>query len=269
MSPFNPTPDPACNQILLELISGIRPVLADNFLGAYLQGSFAHGGWDQDSDVDFIVVIDHALAPENLQNLKQVHADLQKKDIYWAHHLEGSYFPKAILGDLSRLDEPLDYLDNGSLDFERSTHDNSLVVRRVLRRHGLVLAGPQPSIWVPSVPDELLKAEVWEVMQAWGGQILAGDYDMNNGWAQPFVVLSYCRMLHTLASGDVFSKAAGAAWAKESLPQKWTGLIDAALADRTGQYLRCCQPADPDRQQETFFFIEAVLENAYQRFGMK
>ncbi len=266
MTDFKPTPDSELNRVLADLLAGICPILAEHFLGAYLQGSFAHGGWDRDSDVDFVVVIDHPLSDTDLARLQPVHARLQARDTYWAYHLEGSYFPRDILGDLSRTDVPLDYLDNGNLTFERSTHDNSLVVRRVLRRYGVILAGPPPGTWIPPIPDATLRAEVRAVMFEWGGEILSGKYDINNGWAQPFVVLSYCRMLHTLATGDVHSKPAGAAWAKGHLAQRWEDLIEHAEDQRENQYRRCHNPADLDRVAQTKDFLAHALNLAETRF---
>jgi predicted nucleotidyltransferase len=38
--------------VLGELVSGARAVLGSNFAGAYLQGSFAVGDADEQSDVD-------------------------------------------------------------------------------------------------------------------------------------------------------------------------------------------------------------------------
>ena len=57
-----PTPYADLNQVLLELINSVQVVLKDNFVGAYLQGSFAVGDFDRDSDVDFIIVSEHALS---------------------------------------------------------------------------------------------------------------------------------------------------------------------------------------------------------------
>ena len=45
-------------------------------------------------------------------------------------------------------------------------------------------------------------------MGEWGEDILADEDGLDNGWRQPYVVLSYCRMLHTLQTGRVESKRA-------------------------------------------------------------
>jgi len=255
MSNFEPTPRNDLNQILLKLISGMRGVLQENLLGIYLGGSFAHGGWDNYSDVDFDVVVDRDLNPDQLAALKVVHASVYIEDFYYAKHLEGAYFPKDVLGDLARTDERIWYLDNGSLNFERSIHDNTLVNRWVLRERGITLAGSDPKTWIPHVPDALLKAEVLRTMLDWGREILCGAYIMDNRWAQAFAVLSYCRMLQTLAVGEVGSKLAGAAWSKEHLSPEWIDLIDDALSARPNQYAKVYQPADPSKVDRTKDFL--------------
>jgi hypothetical protein len=255
-----PTPDKVLNQILSSFVNGMQAVLNENFLGAYLGGSFAHGGWDAYSDVDFDVVIERDLYPAELEALKVLHARVYIIDSYWAKHFEGAYFPKEILGSLVRTNEPVWYLDNGSLNFERSTHDNTLVVRWVLREHGITLAGPPPQTWIPHVPEDMLKAEVRVTMQDWGEEILGDDYQLNNRWAQAFAVLSYCRMLQTLATGKVKHKPAGAAWAKENLAPTWHGLIDDALSARPNQYQKYYQPSDPVKVKRTKSFIQYALD---------
>jgi hypothetical protein len=62
--------------------------------------------------------------------------------------------------------------------------------------------------------------EILETMAPWREELLANPKKPNNRFYQPFAVLSYCRMLHTLRLGTVESKRAGATWAKEALD--WT-----------------------------------------------
>ena len=255
-------PEKELETILAALIDGTRLVLGQNLLGAYLGGSFAHGGWDAYSDVDFNIVIDQDLRPSELDPLRVVHARIFTMDCYYARHLEGSYFPKAILQSLDLTEEPVWYLDNGSLNFERSTHDNTLVNRWVLRERGVILTGLDPEVWIPPVPEDLFKAEIFDTMRTWGGEIIAGQYKIDNRWAQAFAVLSYCRMLHSLATGEVGSKPDGAGWAVEALDRKWRPLIEDALSARVNQYAKVYQPADSDKVQGTLAFIRYALRQA-------
>ena len=52
-----PTPYPELNDVLRDLVRSAQEILTDNFVGAYLQGSFAVGDYDLHSDVDFVIVI--------------------------------------------------------------------------------------------------------------------------------------------------------------------------------------------------------------------
>ena len=51
-----PTPLPQLNEALVELVTRASEILDENFIGAYLQGSFAIGDFDDQSDVDFLIV---------------------------------------------------------------------------------------------------------------------------------------------------------------------------------------------------------------------
>lgn len=261
-------PDQALQEILAALTEGMQSILGENFLGAYLGGSFAHGGWHAYSDVDFDVVIERDLTPADLTNLKVLHARIFTIDCYWARHLEGAYFPQEILSDLSKTDEPLWYLDNGSLNFERSTHDNTLVNRWVLRERGVILAGPHPMVWIPRIHEAQLKQEVWQTMRDWHEEILRGDYAIDNRFNQMFAVLMYCRMLHSLETGDVGSKPAGAAWAKTVLDPQWVPLIDDALSAVPNQYEKVYQAADPYTVQKTYEFMHYAVDLAKTYWGM-
>lgn len=253
------TTDETLNGILAELVTGWKAILGENFLGAYLGGSFAHGGWQDYSDVDFNVVIRHDPDFPTRESLKALHAGIFTQETYYARHLEGSYIPVDILADLDRTNEPVWYLDNGSLNFERSTHDNTLVNRWVLRERGVVLAGPHPSTWISSIPPERLKTEVWGTMTGWAAEIRSGKARIDNRFYQAFAVLMYCRMLHTLVSGEVQGKPAGAAWGLANLDPQWHPLIEDALSSRPHQHDMVWIPADPEKLVETYAFLDYVL----------
>src|SRR5690349_8420179 len=98
--------------ILSKLVVSIQAILRDNFIAAYLQGSFAVGDWDNDSDVDFLVAIDHDFSEADLAALQAMHGRIYDMQSSWAQHLEGSYFPRAILKRGDPAGSPLLYLDN-------------------------------------------------------------------------------------------------------------------------------------------------------------
>jgi predicted nucleotidyltransferase len=260
MSTKFPTSDPELNTVLNEFVASAQVILGKNFVAAYLQGSFGVGDWDNDSDVDFTIVIEHEVSDADLSALQAMHARIYNLESEWAKHLEGSYFPKAILKSGDPTKKELLYLDNAHDQLIMSDHDNSLVVRWTVRECGITLAGVDSKELIDPVSADNLRQEVLVIMQKWAKDILAGNWKMNNRWAQPFAVLSYCRMLHTLHTGRIASKLSGATWAKGALDDRWVGLIQRAWEERPNPGLKVRQTADPVEVNSTLEFIRYALE---------
>src|SRR5215471_5992950 len=155
------------NQLLVELVGGAKEVLADNFCGAYLQGSFAVGDADAHSDVDFIIVTKDEVTPKQEAELQTLHQALYAQPTPWAQHLEGSYIPREVLRRPDPARRPLLYLDNGATAFRLDNHDNTVVVRWSLRERGVVLAGPDPRELVDPITADELRAEVRWALGHW------------------------------------------------------------------------------------------------------
>lgn len=251
-----PTPYPELNSVLREFVDSVRAVLRASFVGAYLQGSFAVGDFDLHSDVDFIVVLEEELSPEHVHSLQAVHERIYGLSIPWAQHLEGSYFPKQVLRERTRLSEQLWYLDHGSRSLILSDHCNTVLVRWVVREQGICLAGPAPAQLVDPIPVETLRKEMLATLHTWGQEIVSHPDPYNNRFYQGYIVLSYCRMLHDLHRGLPGSKLAGAEWAKANLDPRWKGLIDRAWDGRPHPALSARQQADPEDFKETLEFIQ-------------
>jgi predicted nucleotidyltransferase len=257
-----PTPYPELNNVLYTLVTRAQSALGETFVGAYLQGSFAIGDFDEHSDVDFLIAIANELSADQLDTLQTMHAEIFALPWHWAQHLEGSYIPLSVLSDNQLVSVPVPYLDNGSQELVLSTHDNTLVTRWTTRERGITLAGPLPQQIIAPVTADELRAEIRAVMRDWGAEILSNPAKTANRWGQPFVVLSYCRMLHSLHTGTIESKLAGVRWAQDSRSTRWYDLIERALAERPDPSSKVRQPSDPAQVALTLEFVrEAMLEN--------
>jgi len=257
-----PTPYPELNQVLSELVSRIQQILNNNFIGAYLQGSFAVGDFDEHSDVDFIVAVEDDLTSQQVDALQVMHDQVYQLDSEWAKHLEGSYFPIAILRHHSKRGIDLWYLDHGARFLIRSNHCNTTLVRWVVRETGVTLAGPPSKTLVDPISGELLRAEIFETIMNWGQLILDDPASYNNRFYQSFIVLSYCRMLHDLYRGYPGSKREGAEWAKSALDPSWSDLIDGTWDGRPDPATKVRQPADPKAFEETLRFVQCVMNES-------
>jgi hypothetical protein len=283
-NPVQPTPYADLNAVLAHLVEGARGLLGDNFVGAYLQGSFAVGDFTEFSDCDFIIVTARDITLDELPPFQALHAAIhQLPYAYWRTGLEGSYAPASILrrcsetprdppgeprgpdwGDPGRSGNPARaypfwYLDHGSKTLVRSEHDNTQVVRWCLRERGVVLAGPHPRALIDPVPPEALRAEVRRTMEL----VLSLDLQPMHlvAW-QAFWVGLFCRMLHTLATGAVSSKKASMAWAQGALDPTWRGLIARAAAVRKGDTAQSGAPVDPAEAEATRAFARYAADYA-------
>ncbi len=259
-----PTPYSELNNVLQDLVNSVQEILDNNFIGAYLQGSFAVGDFDIHSDVDFIIVTETEPSDNQIHALQIMHERIYNLGTRWAQHLEGSYFPKEILRHHSQRGEKLWYLDNGSRSLIKADHCNTIVVRWVVRENGVILAGPPPETLVESISIELLRREIMETITGWGQEIIDNSAHFNNRFYQTYIVLNFCRMLHDLHTGYPGSKRAGAEWAKANLDTTWNGLIDRTWSGRPNPAISVRQPADPKDFESTLKFVKHVINKSKQ-----
>jgi hypothetical protein len=256
------TPFPELNVVLEKLVSSVRGILGDNFVGAYLQGSAATGGFDEHSDCDFAIVINDELSDNQVQKLQKNHKRIFNMGLEWAKHLDGSYFPLATLWDYANSGSDLWYLNNGHSEMVRSDHCNSVVVRWILREKGVILTGPEPATLIKPVPPDTLRRFILDYINYWGPQILSNRQEYCNNFYQTYLVLQFCRMLHDLHAGTANSKRCGAEWAKQNLDGSWADLIDRTWVGRPNPAVSVRQPADPIDFERTMELIELVMRQA-------
>ncbi len=252
---------PELNAVLLELTSSIEEILGTNFLAAYLQGSFALGDWDLHSDVDFLIVLKDELPLALLPELQAMHRRIYALLSVWAQHLEGSYISQKVLWENST-SVPLWYLNNGSSQLVLDTHCNTLVTRYTTREHGITLAGANAKTLIEPVLTDELKLEVRLVMQNWGASILESPAKIETRWYQQFAIISYCRMLETLQTGEILSKRSAALWGQQHLETRWHDLIVTAWQEHAIQRENYKKLADLTDIARTLEFIRYALEFA-------
>jgi predicted nucleotidyltransferase len=257
------SPYPELRVVLAAFVEAVSAELKENLVGIYLVGSLASGDFDLDSDVDFLVVTNTELTETNKKSLQDVQIKMFAMDGYPARHLEGSYISLRDLNDWSTVGKKeLYYFDNGSTNYEYSTHDNQWHVRWILRQRGITLIGPKPVKIVKPIPVNAMLDEVRATMLRCV-EIFEAEIDRplnfcNSRFGQPFFVLTCCRMLYTLHSGTVQSKKAGAQWARQFVAPRWIALIDQAWEEREGVRfgIKIGQQAEPALLSETLEFMK-------------
>jgi len=230
----HPTPYPDVNDILAHLQTKINEVLDDQIVGMYLFGSLANGGFDQDSDIDVLVVTDGEISADTFMALSEMHTKIRELDSPWAIQLEVSYIPQAAIRRFDPADIRHPHIDRGSAEkLYMLDHANDWIIQRyIVREHGIVLAGPDPKTLIdPVSPDDLRQAVV-NVWPIWITPILEDPSIISKWGYQSFFVLSICRVIYTFKYGEIISKKAASEWAKENLDKRWLPLIERAWEGR-------------------------------------
>jgi len=226
-----PTAFPELNELLGELLARVQAILGDNFVGAYLTGSFALGAGDLQSDCDFLVVTDQRVTAAQERALRELHDEIPTRPGHWPHDLEGSYAPRGDLETLAALDKEWLYVNRGWREMQWSTHCNAVDVRWTLRERGLTLVGPDPRALVGQVPADALRSRARQLIGNFLPELLSWTtFDI--AWSQRYAVASLCRLLYTLDTGEVASKPAALEWAKHELGAGWHDLIQQVIDDR-------------------------------------
>ena len=248
------------NRVLERLVDGQRAALGDNLVAVYLHGSFALGEGDEHSDVDFLAVTRTELSDEETSSLQELHAGLFDGGSEWAKHLEGSYAPADRFRRVDPRRRSFLFLDNGARELQLDSHCNSAVIRWLVRERGIALYGPDPRELVDPVSADDLRREALVAVAdyaAWAPE--PTGFGPMSRWKQQYLVLTFCRILATIATGEVLGKRAAATWAEESLDPRWRGLVERAVADRPGPWQRVHQRADDELVRETLAFAEYAV----------
>lgn len=262
MNTTHPTPYPDVNAVLLELLSGVQTILESHFVGMYLFGSLTSGDFDQDSDIDVVVVTDDEISGDLFSALQAIHARINAGDSPWTIQLEVSYIPQHALRRYDPANALHPHIDRGRGEsLGMMQHDSSWVVQRyTLRERGITLAGPAPQTLIDPVSPNDLRQAMLAILKGWALQILQDPAQIKHRGGQSYTVLSIYRILYTLQYGTVVSKPVAARWAQETLDNQWTPLIERTWTGRHNPGLE----ASPDDVNGTLDLIRYALERSQQ-----
>lgn len=253
---------PDVNEILDLLLSNVKEILQDQFIGMYLFGSLANGDFDDHSDIDVLIVTNAEIPSISFLALQEMHERIIQKDSPWAIQLEVSYIPQNAMRRFDARNNLHPHMDRGDGEkLHMMMHAQDWIIQRhILRERGIIVMGPDLHTLIdPVAPNELRQA-VADVLPLWANPILDDSSQINKRGYQSFFVLSLCRMLYTMKHGAIVSKPLAAEWAKETLSKKWVGLIERAWLGRQIPNLE----AQPEDINETLDLIRYTVEYSKQ-----
>lgn len=249
------TPYPDINQALEALRGGVLAVLGERLIGLYLHGSLAGGDFNpRRSDIDFLAVTDGSLTSPVVAQLAAMHAQLAVSGLFWIKKMEGSYIPQNELRryDPTHANHPALRVD-GSFDIDHHASD-WIIQRAIIRERGIALIGPHPRTLIDPVSPEEIRQAARGILREWWQPMLDDPYRLRDREYQAYAVLTMCRSLYTLETGQVTAKSAAAHWAAERLGETWHGVIQRALAWPDG--------SQPDELDQTLALLRLTLDQS-------
>jgi hypothetical protein len=247
---------------LERYLSLIDSALPGRLEGLYLVGSVAlrdyHPG---QSDVDFVAMTRDRLRPEELEQLRQLHAHMRSHGKPW---FDGIYVTWL---DLDR--DPT-WIEDVPFALERRFEptggaEANPSVWLTLRNHPVAARGPAaPSVWYDE--SAIRDWNIANLNSYWRRQAerLETATEIVDGlamdWATLWCVAGVSRLHYTAANIDVISKAAACSYALERFPQRWHTVIREAAAVRAGDPAR--DRDIEDQRIDVRDFIRFVIEDA-------
>lgn len=247
-----PTPYPEINQILLDLHGCVADILGDIYVGMYLYGSLATGGFDLSrSDIDFVIITTGHLQPPTIEALESMHLALLESGNQWVKKLEGAYIPEAVIWRHNPHHPPVPTLNEGRF-YLGPLGSDWILQRKILKDSHVAISGPVLDEMINEISTDELKDAVREVLYHWWVPMLKNPARLEDPGYQPYAVLSMCRSLYTLSTGELVSKQTAANWVQRSLLAEWSGLIGHALDWSEGD--------ETQSIPQTIEFMEHVIE---------
>lgn len=248
------TPYDDVNAIMDILLDNGKGILGKQFIGMYIFGSLANGDFDDASDIDVLVVTRNAIAEAEFSALGAMHKRIATLDSPWATELEVSYIPQDAVRRFDPANKLHPRLDRGQGEIlHMMEHETDWIIQRhILYEHGITLEGPAPQTLIEPVSQNDLRQAVIDVLPLWVTPIVENpSQHLKHRGYQSFIVLSLCRMLYTIQRGAVASKSDAAEWAKTTLGNEWSLLIERAIKGRQNGDLE----AQPEDVKGTLEFI--------------
>lgn len=218
-------------ETLKQLTSALRNHLGSDLHGLYLFGSLAAGGfYAGKSDLDVMAVVTAGIEEgQQLEELRALHEAFVAERPVWVERIEVVYVDRDVLRTLTDRPrgriavvcpgEPLHVRDAG---FESTLDWHGVTTQ------GETILGPPPLDLGPKISRDAYRHAVEALLKEWPSRVRAP-------WVayvpahQGYVVMTLCRALYALATGEQTTKDEAAAWAAARYPE-WSSYINEARA---------------------------------------
>ncbi|MGY0024155.1 aminoglycoside adenylyltransferase domain-containing protein [Streptomyces sp. cg35] len=224
-------PPVSVRRLLPDLLTAVAPVVGERLAGIWLYGSAVTGSFERGvSDVDVLIGVSGELDLDPA-GLETALAHVLRARPGFRDRLDLTFAPAAALA--GGLLEPLLVISPGEPLHSTRVAPRWALTRALVRETGLTLAGrPAREALAAAGAEELRTALIDSV-----AELRSAASQVRHRGGQAYVVLTACRALRALTTGELTDKGAAAAWTAERWP-RLRPLLEAALAWRRTQAVR-------------------------------
>lgn len=227
---------------------GLKHILADKLVAAYIFGAAAFPDTVHTGDVDFHVILSAELTEAERAALEELHRDLARQFPPLGGEMDGHYI---LLQDARRQTPPRSQMWQRATDTAWALHCAHIRAGRYITLHG-----PNPRHIYPAASWSGIETALY-------GEL---DYVEEHLSVYPdYCILNLCRLIYSFETKDVvISKAAAAEWAYKHYPQ-WQRHIELARKSYAGK------ATAQDRQfmlaevEQFFHFASSRIEETSHR----
>lgn len=241
------------------LFKRIQAILGDQLVGFYLVGSLVTGDFDPlSSDVDLIALTARALEQTEVDQLEQMHLGMIHDDPRLDNRIEVLYTPVGRLNGDQQDYNVAEISPGEPFHVKEIHHDQWTINWHVLREKGVTLFGPDPKRLVEPIRHEKIVRVV---------QDLSRDtpdwFELSHLGGQGYVILTLCRGLRLVRTGDFVSKKQSALWTAEQFPE-YSDLILKTLVWRVVGHDSPEDPAViyPQARRLVAFLVDQIMTAA-------
>jgi predicted nucleotidyltransferase len=219
------TSDADIGELLQSLPTRIESILSTRLVGVYLYGSLVTGDFERgSSDIDLLVVTSADIDDGEFARLDAMHGEVSSQYREWEGRIEIAYASSEALKTYRTRASRIAVISPGEPFHFKEAGKDWLMNWYVVREKGVALFGlPPQDVIDPITRDEFVEA-VRENTRDWGAWLR----HMTGRKGQAYAILTMCRALHLIKTGEQASKRAAAMWASKALPE-WSSLIENAL----------------------------------------
>lgn len=244
---------------LTHFIDEINAVLADNLLGIYVHGSLTYGGYVKErSDIDLLVLLEHKLKIDIIQDLDSVFSRLS--DMF-PEEVKNIELDMLLCSEIDQkpavLNSQYTFMDNQPKRSE--SLDGFWIELSNARENGIVLFGPKPKELIPEIDTSMLiEANRQKFSDL---QKNAPDWESQDLWNQTYLLVQASRVLYSLNNDlKLIAKQDALDWAKDNAPDQFTEMLRVAQ-EKLDNFEGPREQVISDNWQDYFKYVETQFGN--------